>query len=113
MNIEEFKSRTEGFLAADEINRYDEWYEPAYMAAVGTDKDDFCAMLKDETVRIFVREVSAAFLRDESRYAALRDQTDEKDLLIRAHAKKIDRYRKALTLISATCDRAGVQWSDS
>lgn len=113
MNQQEFKSRTGEFLTADEINRYAEWYEPAYMAAQGIDKDDFCAILKDKAVRVFVREVSMAFLRDESRNAALLDQIERKDILLRARDAKIDRYRNALLLVSATCDRAGVQCGEN
>ena len=113
MNQDEFKSRTKNFLTAEEIRHYDDWYEPAYMTAEGIDKDDFCSMLKDEKVRIFVREMSKGVLRHEAQNAALRREAGQREKLIQAYTEDISAYRKALLLISATCDRAGVQWSEN
>lgn len=113
MNQEEFKSRTKNFLTAEEIRHYDDWYEPAYMTAEGIDKDDFCSMLKDEKVRIFVREMSKGVQRHEAQNAALRKEAGQREKLIQAYNEDISAYRKALLLISATCDRAGVQWSEN
>ena len=113
MNQEEFKSRTEKFLTAEEIRHYGDWYEPAYMTAEGIDKDDFCAMLKDEAARIFVREISKGVKRHEAQNAALRKEVEQRGNLLHEYAEDVKKYRKALLLVSATCDRAGVQWSEN
>ena len=107
MNANEFKIRTEKFLTADEISHYETCYEPAYMAAQGIHKDDFCQMLKDPTVRAFVREVSCMVAdRDQREKAAA--ATREHLLEVKAHVEiERDRYRDALKLISTTCDRSG------
>ena len=107
MNANEFKIRTEKFLPAEEINHYEMWYEPAYMSAQGIDKDDFCRMLKDPVARKFVREVSCLVAdRDQREKDAA--ATRERLLEVKAHVEiERDRYRDALKLISATCDRSG------
>ena len=66
MQKQEFEKRTP-FLDEADREHYAEWYEPAYMAVSGIDKDKFCKMLKDETVRTFVREVSIAITTADNR----------------------------------------------
>lgn len=107
MNSNEFKSRTEKFLTADEIDKYETWYEPAYMATQGLHKDDFCKMLKDPLARAFVREVSCMVADRDQRE---KDAAATREHLLEARAnaeKERDKYREALKLISATCDRSG------
>ena len=104
MQKQEFEKRTP-FLDQTDHDHYADWYEPAYMGAKNIDKDDFCAMLKNETVRKFVRAVSEAFKANE---ATEKDLTKE-CLYVKGcnHAlqKKCEGLRKAVSLISANCDR--------
>ena len=58
MTREEFKKHTEKFLSVEEIARYEEDFEPAYMTLEFVDKDDFCAMLKDKNTRKLVTSFS-------------------------------------------------------
>ena len=107
MNANEFKSRTEKFLSVDEINHYETWYEPAYMAAQGIDKDDFCRMLRDPVTREFVCEVSC-MVADRDQRKKDEAATRERLLEVKAYVEiERDRYRDALKLISTTCDRSG------
>lgn len=107
MNATEFKARTEKFLSAEEINRYEEWYEPAYMAAAQIDKDDFCKMLKDPAVRKFVLEMSCAVLSYHDQLKSLEEQHKALQGLRHDAEHTAEKYRKAILLISATCDRTG------
>lgn len=107
MNANEFKSRTEKFLSAEEINRYEEMFEPAYMAAQGIDKDDFCKMLKDPASRKFVVEMSCAVLDHRDQLKGLENQYKEMQRLRYVAEEAAAKYRKAILLISATCDRTG------
>ncbi len=105
MQSQEFEKRTPFLDEADHKN-YADWFEPAYMAAKNIDKDDFCSMLKDKTARRFVRMVSEAFRDSE---AAERDAARERFRLrdcARTLGEENDGLRKALSQISADCDRA-------
>ncbi len=106
MNRDEFKSRTEAFLAAEEIERYETDFEPAYMATEWVSKDDFCEVLKDSTVKVFVRDMSHALVKEGKKLRdAARRYSEAVELLARAE-ERADGYRKSLSLISATCDKA-------
>lgn len=105
MQKQEFEKRTP-FLDKTDHENYADWYEPAYMGAKDIDKDDFCVMLKDETMRRFVRAVSQAFKASE---ATEKDFAKEVIYLKDCHRtlqKKNADLRKAVSLISANCDRA-------
>lgn len=104
MQKQEFEKRTP-FLDKTDHENYADWFEPAYMGARNIDKDDFCAMLKNETVRKFVRAVSEAFKANE---ATEKDLAKECLYLKDCHRtlqKKNADLRKAVSLISANCDR--------
>ena len=107
MTANEFKSRTEKFLSAEEISRYEEWYEPAYMAAAQIDKDDFCKMLKDPVARKFVLEMSCAVLDHRDQLKSMEEQHKVLRGLQYDAEQAAAKYRKAILLISATCDRTG------
>ena len=104
MQMQEFVKRTP-FLDKTDHDHYEDWFEPAYMGAKNIDKDDFCAMLKDKTVRKFVQTVSEAFKANE---ATEKDLTKE-CLYVKGcnHAlqQRCEGLRKAVSLISANCDR--------
>ena len=57
--------------------------------------------------------MSKGVQRHEAQNAALRKEAGQREKLIQAYNEDISAYRKALLLISATCDRAGVQWSEN
>lgn len=104
MQKQEFEKRTP-FLDKTDHENYADWFEPAYMGAKDIDKDDFCAMLKDETTRRFVRAVSQAFKASE---ATEKDFAKEVIYLKDCHRtlqKKNADLRKAVSLISENCDR--------
>jgi len=117
MNIQEFRSRTAKFLPEDEIARYGEAYEPAYMAARYVDKDDFCAVLKDERVRRIVTGLSATLT---SLYGQIKDERRESASLRRKLGETASQHgeamavaegaaealRKQLSVIQSLCDRA-------
>lgn len=117
MMMQEFKKRTEKFLADDEISKYADNYEPAYMAAQTVDKDDFCAILKDERVRRVICGVSAELRKLE---AELRSSTETIRMLNASRAEsnakhaeellvergKVEVLFKQLSLVQAVCDRA-------
>lgn len=105
MNVEEFKKRTP-FLDKVDYDNYSDWYEPAYMEAQSTSKDDFCAMLKDETVRKFVFSVSAAFRANAAAKRDLAKEFSYQRECNRVLRGKVERLRKSISLIQATCDRA-------
>jgi len=108
MQKQEFEKRTPFLDKADHEN-YADWFEPAYMGAKNIDKDDFCAMLKDETVRKFVRAVSEAFRANEATEKdAMKEQLYLRDCVRTLNGKNAE-LRKALSLISADCDRALVK----
>lgn len=105
MQKQEFEKRTP-FLDQTDHDHYADWYEPAYMGAKNIDKDDFCAMLKDKTVRKFVQTVSEAFNANE---ATEKDLAKEICYLKECHHTlqgKNAELRKSISLIQATCDRA-------
>ena len=104
MQKQEFEKRTP-FLDKTDHENYADWFEPAYMGAKDIDKDDFCAMLKDETTRRFVRAVSQAFKASE---ATEKDFAKEVIYLKDCHRtlqKKNADLRTAVSLISAHCAR--------
>lgn len=106
MTKQEFEKRTAGFIEKSEIDRYEECFEPAYMAVGCVDKDDFCAMLKDEATRKFVREVSRVIRTDVVIVKdAIKEQQRLRDCVMTLNGRN-DKLRKALSLISANCDRA-------
>lgn len=106
MNQNEFSDRTKKFLSEQEIARYDEDFEPAYMACDCIDKDDFCAILKDERVRKVVASFSKYILntRANEKNAAkcFNDMVGQRD----AAVFKACAFRKFVALIQSTCDRA-------
>lgn len=106
MMLEEFRKRTTKFLTADEIADYETDYEPAYMAADGVDKDDFCAVLKDERVRTLVRAVSRSLLAKDALkrefYREWKSALVERD----EEAERKAEVLKAVSLVAAMCDRA-------
>ena len=105
MQKQEFEKRTP-FLDKTDHENYADWFEPAYMGAKNIDKDDFCAMLKDEKVRNFVRVVSEAFRANEATEKdAMKEQLHLRGC-VRALNEKNAELRKALSLILADCDRA-------
>ena len=110
MNIEEFRQRTEKFLAKEDIAAYQDNYEPAYMELRFIDKDVFCRLLKSPEVNLLVSELSVAI-------AALRKERDDAEkaahkriieLEGRAHTleQAFDTAKGALSLIQSNCDRA-------
>lgn len=105
MQKQEFEKRTP-FLDKTDHENYADWFEPAYMGAKNIDKDDFCAMLKNETVRKFVRAVSEEFRANEAtERAAMKEQLYLRDC-VRMLGEKNAELRKVLSLISTDCDRA-------
>lgn len=106
MNINEFRSRTEKFLSAEEIKQYEVDFEPAYMNAETVNKDDFCAALKDKKARAVIVEISHALTSKEksleTAYKAIdMVNSDKRDL----HEKNA-KLQHALAVISSTVDRA-------
>lgn len=106
MNINEFRTRTEKFLPAEEINQYELDFEPAYMNAECIDKDDFCAVLKDKKARALVVALSHALTSMEEKLENAHHtiemvNSDKKDL----HEKNA-KLQHALAVISSTVDRA-------
>lgn len=106
MTRQEFERRTAGFIGKSEIDYYEECFEPAYMAAKTVDKDDFCKMLEDPLVRKFVRAISVVLRADG---AIVKDAENEQQRLrncVMVLNERNAELRKALSLISANCDRA-------
>ncbi len=105
MTLEEFRKRTAKFLTADEIADYETDYEPAYMAADGVDKDDFCAVLKDGRVKTLVRAVSRSLLAKDALkgefYREWKSALAERD----GEAERKAEVLKAVSLVAAMCDR--------
>ena len=105
MQMQEFVKRTP-FLDKTDHDHYADWFEPAYMGAKNIDKDDFCAMLKDKTVRKFVQTVSESFRANEATEKELAKELVYQKECNRALRSKIDELCKSISLIQATCDRA-------
>lgn len=105
MERQEFKDRT-SFLGEDDHAHYEDWFEPAYMCAATVDKDDFCAMLKDERVRKFVMSVSGAIVAYEKSAKELAASRRRLEDGVQEMADKFHALRKAISLIQSTCDRA-------
>ena len=109
MMVEEFERRVEKFIK-NPRETFGADYEPAYMEAQEVNKDDFCAILKDERVRALVTDLSHAL----TTYKGLIDGEKRKReaterLLKEANeraAKAVDVARNSFGLISASCDRA-------
>lgn len=106
MNINEFRTRTEKFLSAEEINQYEVDFEPAYMNAEAVNKDDFCAALKDKNTRVLIVALSHALtsvkMKLENAHRAIdMVNSDKRDL----HEKNA-KLQHALAVISSTVDRA-------
>ena len=117
MNIQEFRKRTEKFIPAEEIERYAEWYEPAYMAAETVDKDDFCAVLKDGRVRQIITMLSLELTRradgikgfgEELRQARqqIADERARYEAKIAEVEGRAEWLAKQLSTIQSVCDRA-------
>lgn len=106
MNQKEFSDRTKKFLPEEEMARYGEDFEPAYMACDFIDKDDFCAILKDERVRKVVASFSKYVLdtraNEKNSAKSFNDMVGQRDLAV----FNVDGFRKCVALIQATCDRA-------
>lgn len=109
MNINEFRSRTGAFLSKEEQERYEVDFEPAYMNAEGTTKDDFCEMLKDKTVRAFVVQISKALrtkdTMKEGACEARERYRNELQSVKNANAEKIYELEQGLKQIASTVDR--------
>ncbi len=105
MQMQEFVKRTP-FLDKTDHDHYEDWFEPAYMGAKNIDKDDFCAMLKDKTVRKFVQTVSEAFKANEATEKNLTKEICHLKECQHALQGKNAELRKSISLIQATCDRA-------
>ena len=117
MTMQEFKKRTEKFLPQDLIDDYADSFEPAYMAAGGIDKDDFCAVLKDDRVCNIITALSAEL---KSRAAdikganeTIRQFREEKAAAEAHHAdqlmesqNKVEVLIKQLSILQSMCDRA-------
>lgn len=110
MDITEFTNRTKKFMPAEQIERYAEDFEPAYMEAGDVDKDDFCAMLRDEGVRRFVACISHALNKQGETIARLCRKSNEATAAHEVESRKayeaIRHASEAIRLISTTCDRA-------
>ena len=117
MMMQEFKKRTEKFLPQELIEDYADSFEPAYMAAGGVDKDDFCAVLKDERVCNIITALSAE-LRSRAEQIKGCTETIRKYRadLAAAEARhtdqlaeeqgKVELLFKQLSLVQSLCDRA-------
>lgn len=105
MQKQEFEKRTP-FLDEADREHYAELYEPAYMAVSGIDKDKFCKMLKDETVRTFVREVSIAITTADNRERETNNQLVDSRARVSLAEVEIKRLRGALSIVASNCDRA-------
>ena len=117
MMLNEFKARTAKFLSDEDIARYGEWYEPAYMAAETVDKDDFCAVLKDGRVRQIITMLSLELTRradgikgfgEELRQARkqIADERARYEAKIAEVEGRAERLAKQLSTIQSVCDRA-------
>ena len=109
MNLDEFRTRTGTFLSKEEQERYAEDFEPAYMNAEETTKDDFCEMLKDKTVRAFVAQISKSLrTKDTAMEGAWQEREryrNELQSVKNANAKKIYELGQGLKQIASTVDR--------
>ena len=105
MQRSEFAERTKTFLSKEEIDRYEVDYEPAYMECNQIDKDDFCSILKDKTVRklvvMFSEYVLCARAREKDAARCFKDMLARRDIA----AAKADALRKSISLIQSVCDR--------
>lgn len=106
MNREEFAERTSKFLPSGEVRKYEEEYEPAYMAAVYTDKDDFCEMLKDGKMRMFVKGVSRVLLQKDAFKGQFRREWKSALAERDEESMRKEEALKALSAIATMCDRA-------
>lgn len=117
MMIQEFKTRTEKFLPAALAEDYANSFEPAYMATASVPKDEFCAVLKDETVRKIIMELSAELVKREAAMResyktvkTLREQIAQRDAQhaddMNAEHEKVDTLLAQLRLVQSMCDRA-------
>lgn len=117
MMLNEFKARTAKFLPDEDIARYGEWYEPAYMAAETVDKDDFCAVLKDGRVRQIITMLSLELTRradgikgfgEELRQARqqIADERARYEAKIAEVEGRAEWLAKQLSTIQSVCDRA-------
>ena len=105
MMIDEFRKRTQKFLTEDEIANYNMLFEPAYMAATDVDKDEFCDMLKDETIRKFVVCMSQELTRRSDVERNIRNEVKEAQIA-RDEAQELSwRLIKSLKVCAATIDR--------
>lgn len=106
MQRSEFAERTKKFLSESEIGNYEEDYEPAYMECGELDKDDFCSILKDKTVRklvvMFSKYVLCARAREKNAAQCFKDMLAKRDIA----AAKSDALRKSISLIQSVCDRS-------
>ena len=117
MMIQEFKKRVEKFMPAEEIERYADDFEPAYMAAGNVDKDDFCAVLKDERVRKMVASLAHELVKRagdlKAEWEIRQREKNEAASARMAYADKmaelegkVEVLEKQLSLIQSVCDRA-------
>ena len=117
MMLNEFKKRVEKFIPAESVERYAEDYEPAYMSLTTIDKDDFCAVLKDDVVRQMViefahnttaycnevKELDKKLTEERERTRIERERGEAKIAFLEGC---IDALKKKLSLIQSVCDRA-------
>lgn len=106
MLLEEFKKNVEKFLSIEEINGYENDFEPAYMAAETVSKEEFCKILKDTTTRRVIVALSNELLKLQSQIKCMAtlSQTTQKEC--DALADKNSSLRHHLARISAQVDRA-------
>ena len=106
MNINEFRTRTEKFLPAEEIENYEVDFEPAYMKAETVNKDDFCAALKDKNARAVIVALSHALTSVEMKLKNAHKAIDMVNSDKRDFHEKNAKLQHALAVISSTIDRA-------
>ena len=106
MTQQEFRQRTDKFLGEDEIANYDKDFEPTYMRLDRTDKDDFCKMLKDKTMREVIRTFSAVVRQDQNAIRVLTDENATIREMHKAACLKVESLVRTLKLITSNCDRA-------
>ena len=106
MLLEEFKKLVEKFIPAEEIERYETDFEPAYMAAETVSKDEFCKILKDETTRRVIEAVSHDLISQQMQIKEITALSEKFKQERNQLADKNSVLRGYLERISAQVDRA-------
>ena len=105
MNASEFSDRTKKFLSKEEIDRYEENFEPAYMECEVLNKDEFCSAIRDEVVRRIVESFSRYVLRARAKEKCAAEYLNEMIGHRDAAEERVNRPEKCIALIQSTCDR--------